>query len=123
MYGWSRELCRVSLRHGWPAGFWATTWRSLLAGTVFFIAVEQQQRLLEQIDCVPDSACRFVAGGVGGVTTWLCVCPLDTIKSYQQSLAPCAPQHTRSIRYAYTALRATHGVWWGWAGVRPIVAR
>lgn len=121
--GWSRELCSVSLTHGWPAGFWATFWRSLVAGSVFFIAVEQQQRFLERLECVPDSVCRFVAGGGGGVTTWLCVCPLDTIKSYQQSLDPSTPSHKRTIRSAYTVLRAAHGVWWGWVGVRPIIAR
>lgn len=120
--GWTRELCRASLTHGWPAGFWATAWRSLLAGAVFFIAVEQQQRLLERLG-VPDSGCRFIAGGVGGVTTWMCVCPLDTIKSYQQSLDPSTPQHMRSMRYACTELRTAHGVWWGWVGIRPIVAR
>ena len=121
--GWSRELCRVHLTHGWPAGFWATFWRSLLAGSVFFIAVEHQQRFLERLGWVPDSACRFIAGGSGGVTTWLCVCPLDTIKSYQQSLDPSAPSPMRTIQSAYTELRAAHGMWWGWVGVRPIIAR
>lgn len=121
--GWSRDLCQVALPHGWPAGFWATSWRSLLAGAIFFNVVEQQQRLLERLECVPDPVCRFVAGGVGGVATWLCVCPLDTIKSFQQSLAPSAPQHVRKMRYAYTELLAAHGYWWGWVGVRPIIAR
>ena len=121
--GWIRELGRTAPTRGWFAGFWATSWRSLLAGSVFFNVEETQQRALEGLGFVPDAACRFISGGVGGVTTWLCVCPLDTIKSYQQSLPPSAPQHVRSIRHAYTELRATHGFWWGWVGIRPIIAR
>ena len=119
---WASELSSVPWRHGWPAGFWATYWRSLLAGASFFLAFDRCVVALETAG-VPDFPSRFIAGGTAGVTTWLAVCPLDAIKSFQQSMPTDAPQSERTLSYAVTHLRRAHGPLWGWVGISPIVAR
>ena len=73
---WATELSAVPWRHGWPAGFWVTYCRSLLAGGSFFLLFDRTVAALKNAG-VPDAPSRFISGGISGVTVWLIVCPLD----------------------------------------------
>jgi solute carrier family 25 carnitine/acylcarnitine transporter 20/29 len=121
--GWCRALARVSLAHGLYSGFQVTLMRSLVAGAVFFVTYEQSRHAAGALAGLDPLTSRFSAGGVAGCATWLAVCPLDAIKSYQQALPEHTPREGRTWQVAVGQLRATHGSGWGWCGLGPVLLR
>jgi hypothetical protein len=91
---------------------------------VYFVAFEHMEAKLPRwTPALAGDPATFLAGGVAGIVTWAVAYPVDTVKTYMQTLPIDAPAHERSILRVLRVIQAEHGVSYLFRGLGTCLVR